>query len=154
MPSLSRKGHRAIAPHMNVTPLVDVVLVLLIIFMVVIPAMEQGLSIELPAIVNADEEEKNAVDPFLLSITSNGQMYFENTPLAPDELEAFLRTANAREPRRRLVLRGDRTVRYEHVRELLAIVQDIGFPGVSLRVSQRTADRASRDQAPAAGVEE
>jgi biopolymer transport protein ExbD len=126
---------------MNVTPLVDVVLVLLIIFMVVIPAMEQGLQIEVPGIAHADDEDENAVDPFVLSVSANGQMYFENTAMPEDRFEEFLRAANRREPRRRLVLRGDRTVRYEHVRSLLAIVRRIGFPGVSLRVSQRQGDR-------------
>ncbi len=141
MPSLSRKGARPITPQMNVTPLVDVVLVLLIIFMVVIPAMEQGLDIEVPGITNADEEEENAVDPFILSVAANGAMYFENTALAPAEFEAQLRAANRREPRRRLVLRGDRAVRYAEVRALLAIVQNIGFPGVSLRVNQRAGEQ-------------
>jgi biopolymer transport protein TolR len=143
MPSLSRKGARAIAPHMNVTPLVDVVLVLLIIFMVVIPAMEQGLNIDVPGITNADDEEENAVDPFVLSIAANGAMFLDNTPLDPAALEQELRAANGREPRRRLVLRGDRVVRYESVRGLLAIVQNIGFPGVSLRVKQRAGDVAT-----------
>ncbi len=141
MPSLSRTGARKITPQMNVTPLVDVVLVLLIIFMVVIPAMEQGLDIEVPGIVHADDEEESSVDPFVLSVAADGAMYFENTPLPPAELERFLRAANRREPRRRLVLRGDRTVRYREVRALLAIVQNIGFPGVSLRVNQRAADQ-------------
>jgi biopolymer transport protein ExbD len=151
MASLSRKGRSAIKPHMNVTPLVDVVLVLLIIFMVVIPAMEQGLQIDVPGIVNADEEEKNAVDPFLLSVAANGQMYFENTAMPADRFEEFLREANAREPSRRLVLRGDRTVSYEHVRSLLAIVRHIGFPGVSLRVNQRPGDVTT--EAPARAAE-
>ena len=70
-------GGKGVRPQMNVTPLVDVVLVLLIIFMIVIPAMEQGLDIEVPGVVHADEEDDNAVDPFLLSISSNGTMYWE-----------------------------------------------------------------------------
>ncbi|MBC7174089.1 MAG: biopolymer transporter ExbD [Polyangiaceae bacterium] len=143
MASLSRKGAQKISPHMNVTPLVDVVLVLLIIFMVVIPAMEQGLNIEVPGIVHADDEEESSVDPFILSVAANGAMYFENSELLPERFEAFLRDANQREPQRRLVVRGDRTVRYERVRELLAIVQNIGFPGVSLRVNQRAGDAAA-----------
>ena len=150
MASLSRKGHRAITPQMNVTPLVDVVLVLLIIFMVVIPAMEQGLQIDVPGIVNADAEDENAVDPFVLSVAASGQMYFENTAMPADRLEAFLREANRREPSRRLVLRGDRAVSYEHVRSLLAVVRRIGFPGVSLRVNQRPGDATTEGPARAA----
>jgi len=120
---------------MNVTPLVDVVLVLLIIFMVVIPAMEQGLDVEVPAMVHPDLRQESAVDPFLLSVTRDGTMYFENTPMDPARLEAFLREANRREPQRKIVLRGDRGVHYAQFRRLLSVCRDIGFPGVSLRVN-------------------
>jgi len=140
MASLSRKGSSRPTPVMNVTPLVDVVLVLLIIFMVVIPAMEQGLDVEVPAIVHPDEKQESAVDPFLLSVTRDGTMYFENTPMDPAHLESFLREANRREPQRKIVLRGDRGVRYARVRDLLRVCRDIGFPGVSLRVNQRSED--------------
>jgi len=137
MASLSRKGSSRPKPAMNVTPLVDVVLVLLIVFMVVIPAMEHGLDVEVPAIVHPDQRQENAVDPFLLSVTRDGTMYFESTPMDPEHLESFLREANRREPQRRIVLRGDRGVHYARVRELLHLCQDIGFPGVSLRVNHR-----------------
>jgi len=137
MASLSRKGSSRPKPTMNVTPHVDVVLVLLIVFMVVIPAMEQGLDVEVPAIVHPDQRQESAIDPFLLSVTRDGTLYFENTPMDPEHLESFLREANRREPQRKIVLRGDRGVHYARVRELLHVCQDIGFPGVSLRVNHR-----------------
>lgn len=140
MASLSRKGSSRPTPAMNVTPLVDVVLVLLIIFMVVIPAMDKGLDVEVPAIVHPDLAQESAVDPFLLSVTHDGTMYFENTPMDPEHLESFLREANRREPQRKIVLRGDRSVHYARVRALLALCRDIGFPGVSLRVNHRGGD--------------
>lgn len=121
---------------MNVTPLVDVVLVLLIIFMIVIPAMAEGIDIEPPSIVNVDEKHDD-LEPFLLSATANGALYFDEVLMDPSELESFLREANKRQPQRRLVLRGDRDAHYGRVRELLAIVQKIGFPGISLRVGHR-----------------
>lgn len=137
MARLSRRSSQRPRPVMNVTPLVDIVLVLLIIFMVVIPAMDEGAQIELPAIFNVDEEAKSRVDPFALSLDAEGHMYFETERLVPEHLEDRLREANSSEPSRRLVLRADTDVRYEDARALFGIAQRIGFPGISLRVSQR-----------------
>ena len=121
---------------MNVTPLVDVVLVLLIIFMVVIPMMEKSAKVELPSIFNVDAEAKGKTDPFTLSVVADGTMFFEQDRLEPDDLQDALRQANEREPNRRLVLRADRTARYADVRGLFKICQEIGFPGISLRVNE------------------
>ena len=141
MASLSRKGSRARPkPTMNVTPLVDVVLVLLIIFMIVIPAMEEGLDLEVPAVVNPDEgQESDLPEPHMLAVTRAGRVYFDERPVADGQLVALLQQAHAAEPRRRLVLRGDRGARYAAVRELFEIAQTVGFPGVSLRVSHQDA---------------
>jgi biopolymer transport protein ExbD len=124
MRSLSRTSYRP-APVMNVTPLVDVVLVLLIIFMVVIPAMEKSAQVDLPSIFNVDPEAKSKTDPFTLSLTTDGSIYLEQDLLAPDAFLNKLREANEREPSRRLVLRADRAAHYGEV-----------FPGVSLRVNE------------------
>ena len=133
--SLSRSKYRP-APVMNVTPLVDVVLVLLIIFMVVIPAMEKSAQVDLPSIFNVDPEAKSKVDPFTLSLTTDGSMFFEQDLLPPDKFATTLREANDREPSRRLVLRADTKAHYGDVRKLFKACQEVGFPGVSLRVNE------------------
>jgi len=120
---------------MNVTPLVDVVLVLLIIFMVVIPMMEKSAKVELPSIFNVDAETK-APDPFTLSIVADGTLYFEQDKVPQEQFEAKLREANEREPSRRLVVRADRDTRYGDIRELFKMCQEVGFPGVSMRVNE------------------
>jgi biopolymer transport protein TolR len=137
MASLSRKGSRGRPkPHMNVTPLVDVVLVLLIIFMIVIPAMEEGLELEVPAAQNPDEtREEDMPEPFMLAVTRDGGVYWMERPISERELSSELTRAHAREPRRRLVLRGDRSARYGQVRRLFEQAQGVGFPGISLRVA-------------------
>jgi biopolymer transport protein TolR len=140
MRSLSHTKYRP-APVMNVTPLVDVVLVLLIIFMVVIPAMEKSAQVELPSIFNVDPEAKSKTDPFTLSLTSDGAMFLEQDQLSPETFEAKLREANEREPSRRLVLRADRTAHYGDVRKLFKACQEVGFPGVSLRVNELKGDK-------------
>ncbi len=124
-------------PVMNVTPLVDVVLVLLIIFMVVIPMMEKAAQVELPSIDNVDPSRSEQEDPFTLSLTRDGQTYFENDLLAEGDLERALRDAHRREPVRKIVVRADQEARYVNARNLFRIAQTVGFPGVSMRVNQR-----------------
>ncbi|MBX7193633.1 MAG: biopolymer transporter ExbD [Sandaracinaceae bacterium] len=125
------------APAMNVTPLVDIVLVLLIIFMVVLPSMEQDAPVDLPSIFHVDEEPEGRTDPATVSITADAQLFLEQEALSRGELESRLRTLHANEPLRRLILRGDASLRYHDVRDVFALCQDIGFPGISLRVGQR-----------------
>jgi len=129
---------------MNVTPLVDVVLVLLIIFMVVIPAMDQGLDIQIPAIANVDEKIEEKAKPFMLSVTGSGEVYLDEEKVPFKSLQEKLRFVSRREPARRLVLRGDDDAPYGHMRRIYHSVQEVGFPGVSLRVNHRKDETASR----------
>ena len=125
------------SPAMNVTPLVDIVLVLLIIFMVVLPSMEQDAPVELPSIFHVDEEPEGRTDPATVSVTADDRLFLEQDELSRDELEARLRSLHEAEPLRRLILRGDSSLEYQHVRSVFALCQEIGFPGISLRVGQR-----------------
>ncbi len=142
---LGRNGKKSRpAPAMNVTPLVDVVLVLLIIFMVVLPAMEEGVTIDVPSIDNADEVADDGMEPFLLSIAANGTFYFDTSVVAEDGLEAYLRDRHAAQPNRKVVLRADSNVRYASVRSLMHTCRQVGFPGVSLRVNPRNPEGAEQ----------
>ena len=122
-------------PVMNVTPLVDVMLVLLIIFMVVIPALQQGMHLEIAGILNVDEKS-DSKNPFTLSITREHQLYFDEEAVNLGSLESKLRSASRTQPGRRVVVRADKAADYAHVREIYRIAQSSGFPGVSLRVSR------------------
>lgn len=133
--ALAAKKKPGASPVMNVTPLVDVVLVLLIIFMVVVPMMEKNPSVLLPDLKNPDAEAKSKTDPFTLAVTSQGDLYFEQDKLSDADLEKRLIQANKDEPAKRLVLRADRNTEYADVRRLFKICQGIGFPGISLRVN-------------------
>src|SRR6266540_3453882 len=123
------KGYRA-RPVMNVTPLVDVVLVLLIVFMVVIPALQQSVNIDLPGIANADDKKEASGQPFTLSVSKDGDVFFEDDKVAWKDLETTLKAAAKREPGKRIVLRGDKG-------RLYRAAQQVGFPGVSLKVNHR-----------------
>jgi biopolymer transport protein ExbD/biopolymer transport protein TolR len=142
MASLSRKKKEKVKPSMNVTPLVDVVLVLLIIFMVVLPAAVSDLNLELPKIQNPDEERKGEPEPYVLSIDADGKLYFEDYAVEEADLPGHLRAAAANDPGKKLVVRGDHRLTYGRVRDVMAIVQDVGFPGVALRATKTALDDA------------
>ena len=127
-------------PVMNVTPLVDVVLVLLIIFMVVIPALQQGMQIEIAGILNVDPRS-DSKNPFVLSITREHKLFFEEESVSPSTLESKLRAASRSQPGRRVVVRADKAADYAQVRDIYRIAQNSGFPGVSLRVNQVQEER-------------
>ena len=104
---LSRKKKGKVKPEMNVTPLVDVVLVLLIIFMVILPAAVSDLNLELAKIQNPDESKDNEPEPYVLSIDREGLLYFEDYRVEQDDLANHLQGANAEDPTKKLVLVGD-----------------------------------------------
>lgn len=132
-----RISHTGVLPDINVTPLVDVVLVLLIIFMVVAPRLEQDVPVELPGIFNPDPEVKNQVDPLKVSVTHSGDIYVGDEKLDLDSAIAQLAAEHAADPYRRLVLRADAGLRYGQVRDLFAKAQQVGFPGIGLQVGER-----------------
>jgi len=127
-----------VQPDMNVTPLVDVVLVLLIIFMVVAPRLDQDVPLDLPGMLNPDPDTKS-FDPVKVSIAKKGEYFYEDQPFDLDGLAARLAELHAADPSRRLLLRADAKVGYGAVREVFARAQAIGFPGMSLLVGERSA---------------
>jgi len=138
--SLAAKKRERPQPVMNVTPLVDVVLVLLIIFMVVIPMMDAAPSVSLPDIFNPDEDPKGKTDPYTLSVTTVGETWFEKEQVAEGALRDVLVKANQADVSRRLILRADRGTEYAHVRKLFKVCQSVGFPGISMRVNSLKQD--------------
>jgi len=127
-----------IKPEINVTPLVDIVLVLLIIFMVVAPQVESGASVELPAMSNPDKNQlEQESNPTILSLAKDGALYFDKQAVAGADLEALLRAFRVQKPDARLVLKADREAGYGKVRSLFKLCQTLGFPGVSLQVIDR-----------------
>jgi biopolymer transport protein ExbD/biopolymer transport protein TolR len=123
--------------EINVTPLVDVVLVLLIIFMVVAPRMDQDVPVDLPGIFNPDPEVETAMDPVKLSVAKAGEYYIDEQKYDLEGAMTALAAEHANEPMRRLVLRADSKLTYGAVREILSRSQQVGFPGMSLMVGER-----------------
>lgn len=125
-----------VRPDINVTPLVDVVLVLLIIFMVVAPRLEQDVAVELPGIYNPDPEVKTA-DPLKVTVPEAGKFFVDNDEYDLERIIEYLSIEHSMDPFRRLVLRADARLTYADVREFLKRTEELGFPGTSLMVSER-----------------
>ena len=126
-----------VQPDMNVTPLVDVVLVLLIIFMVVAPRLEQDIPVNLPGVVNPDSEGAAGSEPLKVTLARTGQLYIDSQPYELEAALDILQGAHAADPLRRLVVRGDESLTYGQVRAVCARAQKLGFPGLALVVGER-----------------
>ena len=124
-------------PDINVTPLVDVVLVLLIIFMVVLPQMEAGAAVTVPGVHHPDPKNDVRNLPLTVSLTAQGTVYVEKAPVASADLVGILKAQHQAAPNRRLILKADGAVRYGLVRGVFRECQAIGFPGVSLQVGDK-----------------
>jgi len=129
-----RSPDSGVRPTINVTPLVDVVLVLLIIFMVVIPQLDQDVQIDLPSVFNADPETQNG-EPFKIHVKTKGEYHFHNQVYDLDGLIDVLEAEHAANPVRRLVVRADSTLPYGDTRELQNRLREIGFSGMAFGVN-------------------
>ncbi|MBN1610685.1 MAG: biopolymer transporter ExbD [Polyangiaceae bacterium] len=136
--SRKRRKFAAPVPEINVTPLVDVVLVLLIIFMVIAPALNEGARVDLPAIFQPDPDAKD-LSPIEVTIAAQGELLLDRRPIEPRTLSERLRRMHTIDPNRHVMLKSDENIPYKRVRETFATIQDIGFRGVSLKVIQRNA---------------
>jgi biopolymer transport protein TolR len=121
------KMHAAI----NVTPLVDVVLVLLIIFMVMAPQMRKGPDVHVPKTPKPSQQgdERGRI---LVSIDEAGGLWIENKPVAAEHFGEALRAAVGAEPDPKVVIRGDAKLNFLQVREVMLAIEQAGFRGVGL----------------------
>jgi len=133
-PSTRRSG--AVRSEINVTPLVDVCLVLLIIFMVVTPLLDNG-GAELPE-TNHPQRMAERSEDVVLSVDQNLRTLVDEKPVAAADLSAALREIHTRSPARQLVVKADRRLAYGQVRALLRAAQQGGFSGAGLAVRAKT----------------
>jgi len=111
--------------EINMTPLVDVMLVLLIIFMITVPVMKHAVEIDLPRATSQPQDSKP--ETIRLSVDAQGTYFWNETPIQDDELERQLQTAAARTPQPELHIRGDRAVRYERVALVMSAAKRAGL---------------------------
>jgi biopolymer transport protein ExbD len=112
--------------EINVTPLVDVMLVLLIIFMITTPMMSHKVKVDLPVkTVTVAEDEK--ATPLTLAIDDAGQMYLEDALIDQRALEDRLRREALKTPQPMIELRADKTTQYKQIAEAMATVKNAGI---------------------------
>jgi biopolymer transport protein ExbD len=111
--------------EINMTPLVDVMLVLLIIFIITVPVMKHAVNIELPRASSQPQDVKP--ETIRLSVDAQGRYFWNDEPVDDAALAARLATQAAQSPQPELHIRGDRDVRYERVARVLAQVQRAGL---------------------------
>ena len=115
----------------NITPLVDVVLVLLIIFMVMAPQMRKGPEVNLPHTAKPRDQgdERGRI---LVSIDKAGALWIDDQPVAPEQLGERLRAAAGDEPNPKIVIRSDARLHFGDVKRAMAAIDEAGFRGVGL----------------------
>jgi biopolymer transport protein TolR len=132
MASGSSKG---VKNEINVTPLVDVVLVLLIIFMVITPMLQRGKDVRLPR-SKSIEKDADEGDPIILSVTTDKKLWIESDSFTDKEFEAAITAKVAEEPTRRILLKGDDSLEYGDVRRAMNLTRKAGARGISLGVEE------------------
>jgi biopolymer transport protein ExbD len=116
--------------EINVTPMVDVMLVLLIIFMVTAPLLTVGVPLDLPKTSAAEVTEPK--QPIVLSLDREGDSFIGDERVDPADLKDRLARLAADDPSRTIYVRGDRTISYARLMDALGLVNSAGFAKVSL----------------------
>jgi len=117
----------------NVTPLVDVCLVLLIIFMVVTPILQKGVDVQLPVTDNPDKKPENS-NQTLISVkwATPPVYYFGSNPLSKADFQRQLDELYQRKPGAELVIKADQRLKYVDVKDVMKMTKDAGFQNVGL----------------------
>ncbi|HEY4040412.1 MAG TPA: protein TolR [Rhodopila sp.] len=144
----ARGRYRPLA-EINVTPLVDVMLVLLIIFMVTAPLMTSGVSVDLPKTsaqpLNSDSE------PLTVTIKADGSIFLQDQGIDLGDLVAKLQSIAQNNPERRIFVRGDKDLAYGRIMEVMGTITQGGFTKVAL-LAEQTVVPASAPAKPAGGA--
>jgi biopolymer transport protein ExbD len=111
--------------EINMTPMVDIMLVLLIIFIITVPVMKHSVNIDLPRATN--EVQRNLPETLRLSVDAQGLYFINEVQTGDSELVSLFKSAAARSPQPELHIQGDKAVRYERVAQAMAAAQQAGL---------------------------
>ncbi len=111
--------------EINMTPLVDVMLVLLIIFIITVPVLTHSVNVDLPQAENAPAEIKP--ETINIALDAQGKIFWNETPVTTAELDAHLASAAAQQPQPEIHLRGDKALAYGQVAQTMAAIQRAGI---------------------------
>ena len=124
------RRNRAMMSQINVTPFVDVMLVLLIVFMITAPLLTVGVTVDLPK--STAPEIFGDDEPLAVSINAEGVIFLQDTEIALDELGPRLVAVTERNPDARIFVRGDKAIDYGAVMAVMGALADAGFTNLAL----------------------
>jgi biopolymer transport protein ExbD len=124
--------------EINMTPFVDVMLVLLIIFIITVPVMKHSIDIDLPRATSKPQDAKPQT--IRLSVDAQGNYYWNESRLEDNDLPRMFRVEAAREPQPELHIRADKDVRYERVAQAMAQAQQSGLRKIGFITQPKAAE--------------
>lgn len=136
--------HSGLNAEINVTPFVDVMLVLLVIFMVTAPMMTAGVNVDLPEA--AAKPLPGQDEPLNIFVTANGKVYLQKTEIKVEELEAKLTAITGEKRDTRIFVRGDKAVDYGKVMQVIGQINAAGFGKVSLVTEQPSSSAPAKEK--------
>ena len=125
-----RRGSYKPLSEINVTPFVDVMLVLLIVFMITAPLMTVGVPVDLPKVKTKSIAE--AVEPLVITVNAEGAIFIQDTEVELENLVPRLAAITDNRPDTRIYLRGDKSINYGRVLEVMGTINVAGFTRVAL----------------------
>lgn len=134
--SYNRRKQTAFFSDINVTPLVDVMLVLLVVFMVTAPMMTIGIPVDLPHADGAPREDKK--EPIMISLDSSGKIFLQETEMDVPVLIQKLIVLTQENKDQKIYVRGDKNINYGKVIEIMSAISAAGFDKVSLMAELAT----------------
>jgi biopolymer transport protein ExbD/biopolymer transport protein TolR len=150
--ALAKRNEGAkVSSEINVTPMVDVMLVLLIIFMVVTPMLQKGVSVDMAQVNNPEQmPDADKEDALLVSITHNGQVFFGTDEISIDNLTTKVKDRLANRPDKRVYVKADMRARFGGVVLVVDAVRAAGVDDLGLLTDQRKSTAPNAPPAPAA----
>lgn len=123
----------------NVTPLVDVVLVLLIIFMVVTPMLQKGVDVSLPMTKNPDKKPDNE-NQLIVSVKSDSTIYIDTNWVPKSEFLNQMKEMHDRNPSKEIMIKGDSRLQYKDIKKVMDMLNEAGFENIGL-ITQRAQEQ-------------
>jgi len=130
-------GQGEVKSEINVTPLVDVCLVLLIIFMVVTPMLQKGVDVQLPQGDNPGKKPDNP-NQVLLAMKVDKTMWYDTKWLPEDIMKSTLQELYQRNPGKEIIVKADYRLKYGDVKKMMKLIKDCGFQNVGLIAERKT----------------